>query len=154
MLVQLSTSEIDKFLRTCSVTTRAFIGTFPSDQDVSIPSWFPFSLVFNTDPSGMPGSHWVAVYVENNSVVEYFDSVGEPPTGHIAKWLSHFPRISRITRAVQPTSSVLCGYYCLYFIYHRTICGSFSRVIRKFSYTDKYLNDRKVTVWYRRFTKS
>ncbi|KAL3121693.1 hypothetical protein niasHT_006199 [Heterodera trifolii] len=36
----------------------------------------PYSMVINVDPSGSPGSHWVAVYCEQQNRVEYYDSTG------------------------------------------------------------------------------
>merc|ERR1711963_1268538 len=37
------------------------------------------ALVFNLDPHPLPGSHWVAVYLDFNGSAEYFDSMGLPP---------------------------------------------------------------------------
>ena len=41
---------------------------------------FPSAYVINSDPSGEPGEHWVAVYFDKRGRGEYFDSYGLSPT--------------------------------------------------------------------------
>ena len=38
-----------------------FLGCFPLDGLPSFPTSFPKSMIINTQPSGHPGEHWVAV---------------------------------------------------------------------------------------------
>ena len=42
-------------------------------------------FIINTDPSYLPGKHWVAVYVDH--MCEYFDSLGKFPNEAIGKFL-------------------------------------------------------------------
>ena len=35
--------------------------------------------ICNTDPSDIPGQHWIAIALSKAGVGEYFDSVGLPP---------------------------------------------------------------------------
>lgn len=52
-----------------------------------------FGCVVNTDTSSGPGKHWVAVFVDCRPppgkawTVEYFNSVGKPPTKQITYWM-------------------------------------------------------------------
>ena len=69
-----------------------FVGVFPSDQLPEPTKQKPFGMVVNLDPSTKPGSHWVAIYVSEFNVSEYFDSYGFPPQiPSIKKFLSRFP---------------------------------------------------------------
>ncbi|KAG8239567.1 hypothetical protein J437_LFUL019300 [Ladona fulva] len=40
----------------------------------------PCVIIANTDPKNKPGMHWVAFFIDENDMCEYFDSFGEPPT--------------------------------------------------------------------------
>ncbi|KAL3110856.1 hypothetical protein niasHT_014793 [Heterodera trifolii] len=55
----------------------------------------PYSMVINVDPSGSPGSHWVAVYCEQQNRVEYYDSTGiwPPLSPFIQNFLKSFAHI-------------------------------------------------------------
>ena len=80
------------------------------------------TLIINTDTNNLPGTHWVALIIyPRASYAEYFDSFGQPPPNHIKYWLSrHIPnRIWYNPYHVQPIYSILCGYYCIYFLFHR-----------------------------------
>jgi hypothetical protein len=55
-----------------------FCGVFPYDM---IPKNIskPCSIIINTDPSYLPGKHWVAISIDSKGNCNYFDSFGEPP---------------------------------------------------------------------------
>ena len=71
----MDTVQILKILK--KVMGPNFIGGFPSDK-LPEPKQKPFGMVVNLDPSTKPGSHWVAIYVSEFNVSEYFDSYGFP----------------------------------------------------------------------------
>jgi len=54
-----------------------YLGCFPADE-LPTPAKWPCSLVANTDPSGEPGTHWVAMYMPEPRVLEYFCPLGQP----------------------------------------------------------------------------
>ena len=59
------------------------------------------------------GTHWVALYVQNNDVT-YFDSLE-----HILKEIKTFIRdenVKRIFFRIQEYNSIMCGYFCIRFI--------------------------------------
>ncbi|KAJ8048841.1 hypothetical protein HOLleu_01315 [Holothuria leucospilota] len=53
---------------------------FPPDTLRELQPNYPCSLVINLDPSHLPGSHWVAVFISKEKHGEYFDSYGLPPS--------------------------------------------------------------------------
>ena len=63
----------------------------------------------------MTGTHWVALYVQNNEVI-YFDSFG---VEHIRKEIKTFINDKNITTNIfrtQAYNSIMCGYFCISFI--------------------------------------
>ena len=74
--------------------------------------------ILNTDPSFMDGTHWVALYREPYSPLEFFDSLGSPPSAYGF----HFPDSCQFNnQPLQSFTSSLCGEYCLLFLYLRSL---------------------------------
>ena len=71
----MDTLQILRALRGLPVASQ---GVFPADM---LPMrWTPpATIVANTDPHSQPGSHWVAMYLDNDGHCVYFDSYGVPP---------------------------------------------------------------------------
>ena len=77
------------------------------------------AYIINLDESSDIGTHWVALYVQNNNSVIYFDSFG---VEHIPKEIKAFINnnynkniITNIFR-IQAYDSIMCGYFCIGFI--------------------------------------
>ena len=71
--------------------------------------------VINLDEHSDIGTHWVALYVQNNNVT-YFDSFG---VEHIPKEIKRFINNKNIKTnifRVQAYDSIMCGYFCSGFI--------------------------------------
>ena len=64
--------------------------------------------IINLDDSVGPGTHWVS-YVGKN----YFDPFGLPPPKEV---INYIPGVKYNNIQYQDKTSVLCGYYCLFFI--------------------------------------
>lgn len=78
-------------------------------------------LIVNTDVSALPGTHWIAVYV-NQRKGEVFDSYGRPPPFRLQKWLNNSGvRWTFNKRLVQGPLSTLCGAYCIFFLGKRCV---------------------------------
>lgn len=60
--------------------------------------------------------HWVALYVKNSEGF-YFDSYGIIYPKIVKKFCNH---LTYSTDQIQSLNSVLCGYFCLYFLYFMT----------------------------------
>jgi hypothetical protein len=93
-----------------------------------------FGCVLNTDVSTGPGKHWVAVFVDCRDPttwsIEYFNSVGKPPTRPVINWMErNCVELQRCTTGTVTTVSVTdldhqesqteCGLYSLYYIRRR-----------------------------------
>ena len=70
------------------------------------------AYIINLDEHSDIGTHWVALYVNNNNVT-YFDSFG---VEHIPKEIKQFiNRSLSITTnifSIQANDSIMCGYFC------------------------------------------
>ena len=84
--------------------------------------------IINLDDHDSPrnGTHWVTFYY-NNKIVEYFDSYGLPPIDFITKNYKYIYNSSQFQQY-----TVSCGYYCLYYIYHRYNGLSFYEILERF----------------------
>jgi hypothetical protein len=126
----LSTDEIDNMMR----GTQGYLGTYPADFMKFLPKKLPkvFSFVMNTDPSGKPGKHWVAVRVDtmDENAVEYYDSFAEQPSKRFMKQLKSLInkldvpvylklKINKIKE--QDTSTNNCGWFAMSFIINRNL---------------------------------
>ena len=73
------------------------------------------AYVINLDEYSDIGTHWMALYVNNNSVT-YFDNFGvEHIPKEIKKFINKKNIIANIFR-IQAYDSVMCGYFCIRFI--------------------------------------
>lgn len=87
-----------------------------------------FGMIINLDDSSKPGSHWVALYIDKNSSVEYYDSFGREPTKTFLKHLqflisrvkpSHYLKF-KINKIVdQHVNTDSCGYLAMLFLIDR-----------------------------------
>ena len=119
------TSKINQLLSCVS----NFIGCYAENEvaDLNITS-FPCSLIINLDHDQLPGSHWVALYISTETL-EIWDTLGFRVLDwpripcNLLKFLHRHVLNRRvlITRRIQSQQSILCGYFCIYFI----ICRQF-----------------------------
>ena len=144
----LSLEKIEKILNCC----KSFIGCYASDQleNLSI-TFFPCTLIVNTDKLGMSGSHWICFRISKRKV-ELFDSLGliyenKLPI-EILRFIQRFAvsRTFKFNRRLQPDSSILCGFYCIFFIFLRQFC-SFSNIQSMFSEPTK--NDELIIKFFK-----
>ena len=73
------------------------------------------TYVINLDEYSDIGTHWVALWVNNNNVT-YFDSFG---VEHIPKEIIKFIKNKNIKTnifRIQAYDSIMCGYFCIGFI--------------------------------------
>ena len=85
-----------------------FKGTFSRNN---LPAGHPSKNecgIINLDDCVGPGTHWVS-YVGKS----YFDSFGLPPPKEVSNYI---PDVKFNNIQYQDKASVLCGYYCLFFI--------------------------------------
>jgi hypothetical protein len=81
----------------------------------------PLAFIANTDPSFEPGSHWLAFYRANSvpCKLECFDSFGMPASCYGFLNDAAYSSTSVNRTQFQANNSAACGYYALYFLFHR-----------------------------------
>lgn len=122
------------------------IGVFPSDK---LPHSYtlPSGLVVNTDPSGKPGTHWLAIFINADGTVEFFDSYGlKPNVPTIEKFLKRFKKCHFNKKQIQGLFSSVCGHYSIYYIIQRCHDIPMEDIVNKFG-TDTEENDEFITNW-------
>jgi hypothetical protein len=120
-----------------------FCGVFPYDM---IPTKIskPCSIIINTDPSYLPGKHWVAISIDSKGNCNYFDSFGKPPDKYK---IIHFLRKNCEKKlfynksVLQNIFSDTCGHFCAVFLVFMNKGFKFSDFINLFSKTNTYYND-------------
>lgn len=129
----LSNLDLDKLMRKIP----SYLGTFSRDTFPGTGGQTPGGLgggtpcwIMNTDPSDMPGRHWVAVFIDpvQSKTCEYYDPFGEPCPEDVFNVLAKLvPKISpkdmlKFKENLVVNQSDLtnnCGYFCLRFLLHR-----------------------------------
>ena len=53
----------------------------------------------------------------NADGIEYFDSLGKPPSGDIEHFLNSYAYYKFSNVKIQSDNSISCGQFCLYYIY-------------------------------------
>lgn len=149
----LSSKDIQNFINTDEILTQSMMGVF-SVNNLPKKIIKPSCLIINSDPSFLPGSHWVAIYFPSNSPAEFFDSLGKGPFHYshlmlnfIIDWSSK--GFAYNYEPIQPQYSSTCGIYCLYFLYNRVRGRSFEDILKDFSKNVSY-NDNLVINFFRR----
>lgn len=119
-LPPLYSDEIEDYFRNQPL----FSGVIASDQIDTLPNVIPQGFIMNLDTSDQDGSHWVAVYINNDSI-EYFDPLADPPSKEFiidmknkikkmnVPYLMKF-KINKIQQ--QHGSSFKCGYHSIRFL--------------------------------------
>ena len=110
-----------------------FLGVYAADRIPRLDEkqeHYPCALIANTDPSTESGEHWIAYYLSSpNSPIEFFDSYGLEP--------NFYPNLPKFTSplvhnsaSLQSLNSLVCGHYCLLFIYLRSRNKSIAKIVR------------------------
>jgi hypothetical protein len=105
-------------------------------------------IVFNTDESDMPGSHWVSIYIDLMGInsghpsIYYFDSVGNKPPDNIQKLINSVRKQKKLNYYYNDIShqekNTECGVYCLHFITYMIQNGKFDKYIKN-KKSDNYM---------------
>ena len=67
----LNTNDIYKDLTKDFNSKKSFIGVFARDKLPDVKN-YPTSFIFNTQPSYLPGEHWIAVYFNKDWLKKIF----------------------------------------------------------------------------------
>ena len=100
------------------------------------------AFIFNLDPSYLPGSHWVAMFLDFNGHGEYFDPTGLPPDlacRDLMRRTCPRPPLHN-TRPLQDDTFV-CGQFCIVYLFLRCRGYAFDEIVE---HLDTPQNDRLV----------
>ena len=139
------------WIKYLKITPKVFRGVISRDQIYLIVN--PGYYIVNLNDSTQPGSHWVVINVraEPMEPIEYFDSFGLNAPHEVVE-LSHLMGLNYIYNSTQyqDLNSVLCGYWCLYFVNEsRKPKVSYYDVLKPFSHTDTQFNERLIVEYFR-----
>lgn len=95
----------------------------------------PAIFIVNLSAHSEIGTHWIGVYIDQNSNCFYFDSFGLPPkNNYIVDFIrKHAKRIYYNRQQVQHIISTKCGHYCCLFAVSILKFHTIDMYIRKFS---------------------
>ena len=150
----MNTFQLAQVLTKDPVTKESFSGVYACDQLSSIEiNEYPKSFVVNTDPMELPGTHWIAIYFNEQMKGEFFDSYGKQPIHYNKHFLDFMNRNAVEWQhnkiQLQSAFSTGCGQLCVYFLYHRCRKRSMSSIVNSFV-NDKLHNDQLVYDFVRR----
>lgn len=119
-----------------------FLGVFAKDRlPTRLPAKRPLLLICNFDPAHSPGSHWIAMHVDERGRGEYFDSFGRKPEDtfktflekNCSSWIFN-------DKQLQSVISTFCGYYCVFYCLFKKLDYDLLDIVNCFT-TDTALND-------------
>lgn len=145
----MDTLTIRKLLK----TYRCFKGVFPCDQ-LPYNEKPPLNIIVNTDPSQLPGSHWIAISINKDGRGHYFDSFGLRP---MVQEITAFLEIkctkgwSHSSIQIQNITSETCGNYCVLYIIFRCQGLSHAYYLSGFT-TDTIDNDKRMLKIFKNFS--
>lgn len=142
----MNTSEILRSLQCLRAKT---VGVFAADR-IPLSMEVPIAIVCNTDDHTRPGTHWVAMYIDENREGVYFDSYGFPPVSkhHLQRLVKNCKNLRWNDRKLQSIDSTCCGQYSIMFLYHMCRGYTLQRFLQFFS-RDCRKNDACVTKFHK-----
>ena len=141
----METSKLNAILGSECTLASKFCGVYASDRLPLNCGSGTSAMVVNLDPHNKPGSHWVAIYI-NNNVGEYFDSYGLPPLNpNILNFLKTNCRLWLYNvKSIQNETSRVCGHYCIWFLSQKAAGKSLAQIQGQFGENTR-TNDREVS---------
>ena len=106
----------------------------------------------NLDSHIAPGTHWVCYRNINTHICEYFDSFGLKMPQNIQSYLqTSDDKTIYSTDEIQERDSVLCRYWCLYYLLERQKGKSILDIIHNaaLSQTDKSVNHKFIINYFK-----
>lgn len=103
-------------------------GVYSKDELINIEPEINKCYIVNLEDSSGGGTHWVAIIIDDR-YVSYYDSFGIGASDDVKEFISRYVQNQNIqtiysTKQVQYHDSVLCGYYCIYFLYFHMVLHS------------------------------
>ena len=137
------------------VSPKTFRGVISRDQigDLNVivnPGYY----IVNLNDSTQPGSHWVTLRVRDppeDLDLEYFDSFGLNAPHEVVE-LTDRLGVNYLYNSTQyqDLNSVLCGYWCLYFVNESRKGKTYYDILKPFSHSDTQFNERLIVEYFRK----
>ena len=97
-------------------------------------------IILNTHPAEKQGEHWTVLFRENGGLYEFFDSLGQHPKTYS---FQNFPSKYNFTKKmVQNPFQDTCGYFCLYYIFHKCRGKKLDDI-----FANPYINDANIKIY-------
>ena len=132
--------QLSHLAANCKVTAPHFGGVFAINTLPETPFRLPYSIISNIDPSNKGGSHWICIYFPINGPPEYMDSYGFPPRYEFKRFMNSNYFVYN-TQMIQSPYTTVCGQYCLYYLYNRSIKKTMDSVLNSFDLDNLLAND-------------
>ena len=111
----MNSNEINSFASRLNISN--FCGVFGLDELKQIDKHRKGLVIFNTQPTTLPGQHWIALSITVDTIF-YFDSLnsGFHSNECVAKFLIKMNKKVILNNIqIQPDVSNLCGVHCIVF---------------------------------------
>ena len=131
-------------------TKKSFLGVYAIDKLPKFIPHLPMLLIVNTHSHNLGGEHWKAIFIDKNRNGEVFDSLAQPTSNILIRWMNRFTRKWRTnSKSYQHDKSSTCGAYSLYYVLSRLALPSLDAFCRSFS-PALHVNERNIRSFYRR----
>ena len=121
-----------------------FLGTFPCDIQPIVDNKKMFSLVFNLSRHDSKGSHFIAIFADENNLL-YFDLLGHKCENtdilQFMKKVKSKRRLRTKFQKIQDCNSIFCGFFCIAFLLSRHKNESLRHFFKNFSRRELIKND-------------
>ena len=147
--VPLTTRLLNYLARDDPILKRYFYGTLPADKlPVHPHQRHSTGYIVNTDPSGEPGEHWLAIWTKNN-VCEVLDSYGLPLSTYsnpdLQRWFKQWNTVLQNQDTLQALESQTCGHYALMYLKSRARGQSMQDFLARWHSDNLVQNDYRVS---------
>ena len=137
----MDTMEIRQILRMNKHTKSIFLDVYAVDQlpkkKITQDRWL---MVVNCCPINRQGEHWVCIFGDKNTGIDFFDSFGLSPVKYDKKITRFFHDQGYPETGVKFNATLLqdldtdaCGHYCILFGRQRALGKSMSSIVELFS---------------------
>lgn len=112
----------------------AFYGVYPIDVLPEFIPHLPIFIIVNTHTHNLEGEHWKTIFIDKNRYGEVFDSLAQPMSDLLIRWMNRFTRRwTRNHKVYQHAKSTTCGAFALYYILKRPDYSSLNSFTQSFT---------------------
>ena len=151
IFTEMDSIQLKRILKTDSMTKHSFQGVHASDQltQIQTPVHFPASYVINEHRFTKGGSHWIAPYIDHQTV-EYFESYGQPHIPSFKKFIRRLSQqqMSHNEKQLQSFQTQTCGPFCIFYLIKKQEGSSLEKMIKTYFTTNPFkllIND--MIIW-------